>query len=379
MEYDLAINHYYGFTNDCHSVTVSTQSQAEYDLGEQTYFSSPYHTNPIVFHDGLPLQDFYTHELQTAKKAKTVDGKRFTVDAGFKVAFSYNMTDKDILDSDIATKSDFLSWFRDPSLLRVVQRKKADNAYYYINKIIDFADSYVEVAKQVDGRYVTIGLVDADDWASVLTMEKIILSDQNGALFSDAGNYRIMFKFSVAWFLEAASGTIYDGEGQPCYPYGFINDQYDYFYVTVTDETQNVLLPDDVDETADIFYQLNLTNTKDEVAFVKSGDRIHVGDRLTLRLDSKIRHEGENASYHDRYLTNWSLSIGQYHAGSDSYVTSYSYDLLTCVGNTCSAVIDLPKNYAVTGDCKLSVSYTFWDPATQTETVQTDAYYLYIE
>ena len=379
LEYDLAINHYYGFTNDCHSVTVSTQSQAEYDLDEQTYFSSPAHTNPIVFQDGLPLQDFYTHELLTAKKATTADGKRFTVDAGFKVAFRYNMTDKDILGSDIATKSDFLSWFRDPSLLRVVQRKKADNAYYSINKIIDFADSYIEVAKQVEGRYVTIGLIDADDWASVLPMDEIILSDQNGALFSEAGNYRIMFKFSVAWFLESASGAIYDGEGQPCYPYGFINDQYDYFYVTVTDETQNVLLPDDVDETTDLFYQLNLANTKDTVPFVRSGERIHAGDRLTLVVDSKIRHKGEGAAYRNRYLTDWSLSIGQYHAESDSYVTSYSYDLLAFVGDTASAVIDLPKNYAVTGDCKLTVSYTFMDPVTQTETTKTDAYYLYIE
>jgi hypothetical protein len=123
LAYDLAINYYYGFADEFNSVIVNSQNQTPYDLGEQTYYATADHLSPLPFHSGMTLQNFYTHQLLTTKEATTADGKRYTLDAGFKVAFHYNFLNEDISELSIVKNTDFLSLFDDPELLNKIEYK----------------------------------------------------------------------------------------------------------------------------------------------------------------------------------------------------------------------------------------------------------------
>ena len=379
LAYDLAINHYYGFATELHSTTVNSQTQAEHLLVEQTYYATENHVNPITIRSGLVLQSFYEHRLLTVKKANPLNGKEYMTDAGFQVAFHYNLLSDSVSELTIAKETDFLSEFDDPSLLRLVQRKKANNPYYELCEIVDFSNSVIEISKQTENGYVTLATVGAEAWQSLLKPEDILISAPNSTLFCEAGTYRVLFRFRVAWVLESVSGAIYNEQGEICYPYGFANDQYDYFYVTVSEQTQNVLLPDDPSEEADLFYQLNFSDASESTPFVRSGDRLSIGDRFKLVVDTKLGYWNLHTYYGDKYLTEWTLSIGTYDAKSDSYTVNHSFDLLELTKNSSSATLSPPKNYTTTGSCKITVDYTFFDEVTQTQIPKTDVYYLLIE
>ena len=279
---------------------------------------------------------------------------------------------------NIQQYSDFLLQFESDSILKLVKEGKSSDKYYTIYEVVDFAYSTIEVAKLVDGKYVTVAIIDnPKSWEAVWSLDEIILSDANGRMFFDSGTYRIMFKFNVAWFIESPNGVIYDGTGSACYPYGILNDRYDYFYVTVNDDTYNVLVPDDVDESRDLFYQISLDDIKGGAPFLKSGDSVDVEDNIDVLFDSKIGSWNGQVHYNGNVLTDWTMSYYLYDLESDSYVVQSSYDLFATLDANGVGKIKISKSNQI-GDCKITVSYTLTDEATGVSTTYVDVYYLNI-
>ena len=383
LDHELGINYNYGYASDYHTTAVNTQDRTGYDLGYYDYYSTavPLPGSAITFNESMSLQDFYTHNLLTAKTATTNNGKHFYVDGGFKVSFAFQTLADQLYDDggmNIIKFSDFTDQFENDSILKLVKEGKSSDKFYTIYQVVDFAYSSIEISRLIDGEYVTVATVSTvDDWNSILNIDDIILSDKDGKMFSDAGTYRVMFKFSIAWFIESSNGKIYNVSGEECYPYGIVNDQYDYFYVTVTDETYNTLLPDDLDETKDMFYQISMDDIQNGLPYIKSGEAVDVADDIDLIFDSKIGYWEDKAHYQGKILTEWSMDFCLYDAVTDTYVKNSSYNLLDCLTTLGTGKVKISKSFQ-TGYCKIEIHYTFKDTVTAEETSYTDVYYLYI-
>ncbi|MBO5716488.1 MAG: hypothetical protein J6S23_08890 [Clostridia bacterium] len=384
LDHELDINYNYGFATDYKTISVATQDRTLHNLGSYNFYqtSSPVPGSEITFNESISLQDFYTHSLLTAKGVTTNDGKHFYVNGGFKVSFSFPSLDDTLYKNggmDIINHSDFTSQFESDSILKIVKSGKSADGFYKIYQVVDFAHSYIEISKLVDGEYVTAATVSTvNDWNSILDLKEIVFSDKNGKLFSEAGTYRIMFKFSVAWFIESSNGNIYNASGEICYPYGILNDQFDYFYITVTDETYNILLPDDLDETKDMFYQISMDDINNGRPYIKSGETVEVTDDIDLIFDSKIGYWDEQHRYQGKLLTKWSMDCFTYNNTSESYAKKHSYDLLDSLSTSGTGKVKISKSL-LTGYCKIEINYTLYDPITEEESSYTDIYYLYIE
>ena len=383
LDHELAINYYYGYTSDLYSTPIYTQDRTGHDLGKYNFYSTstPIPGQEIVFNESVSLFDFYSHNLLTSKNVITENGKHFYVDGGFKVSFDFKTISNDRYNAgemNIQKHSDFMNHFENDSMLMLVKEGKSTDKYYTIYEVVDFAYSTIEVARLVDGKYVTVATVNTpESWNSVWDLENIFLSDSNDQLFSTAGTYRVMFKFSVAWFIESLSGTIYDSSGLVCYPYGILNDQYDYFYVTVTDKTYNVLLPEDIDESRDMFYQINLDDVNNSAPFIKSGYMVDIEDNIDIIFDSKIGYWNGKYHYKGDVLTNWNMSFSLYDSATDTYIVQTDYDLFDNLSEQGSGKIKISKSNT-TGDCKIEIRYTLQDSITGEERLYTDTYYLNI-
>lgn len=381
LDNELGINYYLGFSSIYHQTPIYSQDRTGYDLGSYDYYTTPECTTQITFSDQISLQDFYSHDLLTSKVVTTENGKRFSVDGGFSVLFDFktiNNEQFDLGEMNIQKYSDFAYQFESDSMLMLVKEEKSIGTPYYIYEVVDFAHSTIEIARLIDGKYVTVATVNnPESWDAVWELDNIILSDKNGKMFSEAGKYRIMFKFTVAWFIESLNGKIYDASGTECYPYGIINDQYDYFYVTVTDDTYNILVPDDVDESRDLFYQISLDDIQNGVPFVKSGESVKVNDNIDIVFDSKIGNWNGATRYNGQLLTSWTMDFALYDALTDSYVTQASYNLFESLPENGVGKVKISKSNQI-GDCKISVGYTLQNEETGEVFSYVDVYYLSI-
>ena len=383
LDNELLINYYYGFASDYISTEIYSQDRTGHDLGSHNYYATP---NPlpgseISFNDSMSLQDFYSHSLLTASAVSTNNGKNYYVDGGFNVSFDFRTLTNELYNKgemNIQKYSDLFDQFESDAMPLLVKEGKSKDGYYTIYELVDFAHSKIEVAQLVDGKYVTVATVNSPEkWDAVWELDNIVLSDKNGRMFSEAGTYRVMFKFSAAWFIESLDGKIYDASGNECYPYGIVNDQYDYFYVTVTDENYNVLLPDDVDETRDFFYQISLDDINGGAPFVKPGESLDVEDNIDILFDAKIGNWNGVTHYNGQILTSWVMELSIYREEHDAYLVVDNYNLFESLDENGVGRVKISKS-DFTGDCKITVYYALTDEATGISMTYADIYYLNI-
>lgn len=377
LAYDLSINYYYGFATDYKSTFAVTQDRTMHELGKFVFYQKNNY-NPLTFEESMSLHEFYTHSLLTTKEATTSDGKHYYVDGGFKVSFDFGLLEKQLYDNDgmdIVKSSDFTKQFDSDAILKIVKQVNDRNRMYNMYQVVDFSDSVIEIARLIGGEYVTVGTINTvEGWNVILNSNGVVLSDKNSKLFSEAGTYRIMFKFSTAWFIENPREGIFDENGEQIYPYGFFNDQYDYFYVTVKGDTNNTLLPDELDETKDMFYQISMDDVKDGHAFIKSGEAVEILDDIDLLLDYKIAYWDNEYHYNNKILQQWSLELHLYEKSKGEYVLNSTHDLIALLESGSNKVRTSKK----VGDYMIKVSYTFKDATTGEETSYSDVYYLTI-
>ena len=379
LNHELGINYNYGFAADYKSTAVNTQDRSMHYLGKYYFYQENNTFDKKEFEESISLHEFYTHNLLSTADVTTSDGKHFYTDGGFKVSFEFQMLDKQLYDNggmDIINKSDFADQFDSDAILKIVKSGKSKDGFYQIYQVVDFANSSIEISRLVDGAYITVTTISShSEWEAIWGLKEIVFSAKDGKLFSESGTYRIMFKFNVAWFIaQSSNGKICNENGKEFYPYGFLNDQYDYFYVTVNDSVNNTLLPEDIDESKDMFYQINMDDITDGRSYIKSGESITVTDDLDFIFDHKIAHWDEEFHYQEDVLTQWSMYFFTYDKNNDEYVKKSNHDLLECLKLNTNKV-RIPKQ---TGYCKIEVHYTLKNSTTGEELSYTDVYYLTI-
>ena len=91
---DLTINHYYGFNDDYITTPVVTQNPNRYEPDPIKYVDkngSAYNLNLSI-----PIQDFFNHDVKSVSRITTSDGKTYSTNSGFKVAFTFTTYNKSV-------------------------------------------------------------------------------------------------------------------------------------------------------------------------------------------------------------------------------------------------------------------------------------------
>ena len=123
----------------------------------------------------------------------------------------------------------------------------------------------------------------------------------------------------MAWVTNPTS-AVYDADGNACYPYGLINDQYDYFYVTITDEKDGILVPDGYDGEKELFYQLRAETVTEDGGelFLPSSGTIHFWDEVKFYVDNILNFEDGNYYFKGKRLNEFSFELYCYDYDSDT-------------------------------------------------------------
>lgn len=376
----LAINHYAGVATSYCMTRIDTQVHSKYTLPTQHYYDADPNekqAKPLDLDVSLPIQEFYSHDIHSVYSLDTADGKTFTTAGGFKVDFNINgvINNKKVEDLNASKYGDFLENFDSPAALRIVRIYQSSAAYGGLYEVVDFSNSFVEIEK--DGVVVSnISLWNEEQKAIKTNIE---ISEANGRLFDEEGTYRILFKYGVAWVSNPTS-AVYDAQGNKCYPYGFLNDQYDYFYVTITDEKAGILVPDDFGTEAELFYQLRADSVSTGELFLETNGTINFGSQPKLYIDTVLDSQESSYSFKGNALKKFQLSLYRYdydsdtgEDGTDPYVLcGQAVDLLPKLTDEDTFELVLEKNPQLRGNsCRIVVeSELFHERTSQTITLK---------
>ena len=350
----------------------------------------------------INTQDFFSHEVLSLNDVRTVDGKSLTTDSAFQVQYSFQC-DPFYL-SETPDFTHMKAW-RDDSSKAVLNTENLRFIKYFqpndgfngdgyngVYLLIDIVSSEIEVSRKTATGYERLStlnlgdLLSAEDASLNALNGKIVLRDPGKSLFYQKGTYRFVFKYGLVWF--ANTTRVKDADGNDCWPWEYINDQYDSFYVTI-DENANVLFPDRTkSETAenDYFYQISVldvrVNQEDPSIIVncvevKNAELIFSSskDALSFQVKTELQEETDTIVYKGKKLEKFSVSL--YLRNTDLGFDEYaSLDLIeTSASELASAkdfVVTITKDAAIrTKSCKLSVFYTF----TGEEETQQDYYF----
>lgn len=383
---DLALNQYFGYSHDYVTTPIVSQTVDRFT------------PDPIPFMDkndaacyvnlSIPVQDFFKHNVNSVMPLTTLDGKTYTTDSGFNVAFTFDLADKAV-DSIHAWDKGASKEFRgaDPELLKIVGEYRANPSYYNtIYELVDFSECYIEVALKTENGYETIKEIrEKEDWKAVLQSGSVDISDDNGAHFYASGTYRIMFKYNMTWITDPPS-AVYAlddvGKSNPIYPYGRLNDQYEYFYVTVTDERNNVLVPSDVDlSDSGFFCQLRAATDEVNHPFIAAYSMLEYNGGVAFAVGAKLDMSKTAYYYNNSLLQDFSLLISVYNAATDTYDAYKTYDLIEKISRDLvygkEIILDIGHDTALRDKkCKITTSYSFLDGKTgETITEQQNYYY----
>lgn len=368
----LAINHYAGVTSSYCITPIDTQIHSKYTLPTQRYYASnPINTTakPLDLDVSVPIQEFYTHDIYSVYRLGTDDGKTFTTPNGFKVKFNFETIEsKSVEDLSVSSSGDFLENYENPAALKIVRLYQSSDYYGGIFLIVDFSDSYIEIEKDGDSAHAKrISLWD-NQKNTVRT--EVGISDANSRLFYEEGTYRILFKYNIAWATDPTS-AVYDKDGKTCYPYGLINDQYDYFYVKITNEKDGVLVPENYGTTNELFYQLRVdsVNGDSNKLFLPSNGTIKFGDKIKLYVDNVLNFQDGDYSFKGNRLDKFTLALYRYDYDSDTgtdsadpYVFYEEKNLMPLLSGDDTFEIVLTKNPQLRGyQCKMVVTCELFD------------------
>lgn len=375
----LAINHYAGVATSYCTTRIDTQVHSKYTLPTQRFYDADPNdkqAKPLDLDVSIPIQEFYSHEIHSVYRLGTEDGKTFTTPGGFKVQF--NVVDvvskKNVEDLNASKYGDFLDNFDDSSALKIVRIYQSSAAYGGLYEVVDFSDAYIEIEK--DGAVVS----NIPLWKEKEGIKtNIEISESNGRLFDEEGTYRILFKYGVAWVSNPTS-AVYDAQGNKCYPYGFLNDQYDYFYITITDEKEGILIPDDFGTEDELFYQLRADAVSTGELFLETNGTINFGSQPKLYVDTVLDNDGLVYTFKGHILKKFQLSVYRYdydsdtgEDGTDPYVLcGQAVDLLSKLSDEDTFELDLEKNPQLRGNsCRMVVeSELFNEHTAQTITLK---------
>ena len=372
VEDALAINYYAGTSNTFSINPIDTQVHSDYVLPTQQYYADPNKIKPVNLDISIPIQEFYTHDIYSVYRLATEDGKTFTTPNGFKVKFDIETIETREVDSLHAAKNgDFLDNFKNPDALKIVYVDQDVNDFEGIYEVVDFANSFIEIQKGGDSANARrISLWDSDNKSIRTELE---ITDENGKLFYGEGTYRILFRYSMAWVANPTS-AVYDGEGNVCYPYGLINDQYDYFYVTITDEEDGILVPKDFGTEDELFYQLR-TDTAEAYGgnlFLSPEATIRFGDDVRFYVDNILDIVDGDYYFNGKRLDEFSLKLYSYDYDSDTgfddtnpYVFYDEINLMPLLNGTGLSEFVLNKDPQIRNRfCRIEVISEFFDEDT---------------
>ena len=388
---ELAINQYYGYSNNYIIKEIVSQNRDRYMPGTIQYVDK----NGASYYLSLsiPIQDFFKHSVSSVSPLTTSDGKTYNTDSGFKLSFSFNLVDKNVT-SIHAWEKGLSSEFKnsDPELLKIVGTYQARPAYYNnIYELVDFSNCYIEIAKKAESGYETIKKIEsAETWKTILQEGTFEISDDNGMPFYETGTYRILFKYNMTWITNPPS-AVYSlddtGKDRPIYPYGKLNDQYDYFYITVTGERNNILLPSN-DETSDqgFFCQLRASMIGQDVPFIESDSTLNFerDSSVVFKVGAKVDMTKTGYYYKQLSILSFNFTLYQYDDMLDTYIEYENYDLKQLISrNTVNGeeiAVDLGKESTPRDKkCKIILSYSFLDETTGEVITEQQSYYYTLE
>lgn len=381
---DLAINQYYGYGNSYITTEIISQN-----LDRLTSDSIPYtdkHGVAYPLHLDFPIQDFFKHSVNSVLPVTTSDGKTYSTNSGFKLSFSFTPTDIDVK-SIHAWEQGLSKEFKntDADLLKIVGVYRANPSFYNnIYELVDFSDCCIEVAKKTATGYKIVKKIDSpEDWKAILQAGGIEISNDNGELFYEVGTYRILFKYNMTWITDPPSAVYLSKDFQNAlYPYGKLNDQYEFFYITVTEERNNILLPGNV-EASDwgFFCQLRAPSLEKNASFIKDHSVLTFENDVAFKVGAKVDMTKTDYYYNGYAIENFSFTLSKYNAETDTYDEYKAYDLMPSISRDIvygeEITVDVGKDAALRDQkCKITLSYSFIDEATgETITEQQNYYY----
>lgn len=372
----LAINHYAGVATSYCTTPIDTQVHSKYTLPTQTFYANNNQTDRRDLDVSLPIQEFYSHDIHSVYRLGTDDGKTFTTPGGFKAEFNVDL----VLNMKVETLnasiySDFLENFDTSEALGIVRIYQSSEKYGGLYEVVDFSNAFIEIEK--DGVVISNVPLWQEGQKDIKT--DIEISDDNGRLFDEEGTYRILFKYGVAWVTNPSS-AVYDAQGNKCYPYGFLNDQYDYFYITITDEKEGILVPDDFGTEGELFYQLRADSVSTGELFLNTNGTIKFGSQPKLYVDTVLDFDEIGYSFKGNRLKKFQLSVYRYdydsdtgEEGTDPYVLcGQAIDLLSKLSDEDTFELILEKNPQLRGNsCRMVVeSELFNEHTAQTITLK---------
>ena len=388
-ENDLIINGYYGYGNSYIDTKITTQNLNRYTPDPIQYIDKNGAAYPLNL--SIPIQDFFTHNVSSVLPLSTQDGKTYITDSGFKVLFNFNTMDKSV-DTIHAWDYGLSSELKktDKEYLKLVGEYQANPSYYNkVYELIDFSDCYIEIAKKTETGYKTLKKIDSEkDWKAILQNGFIEISNDNGSLFYDAGTYRILFKYNMTWITDPPS-AVYDtndtGKSNPIYPYGKINDQYEFFYITVTEERKNVLLPANAETfNSGFFAQIRAHDIEKSSPFISNHSSLFFKDNISFKIGAKVDMTKDGYFYNKQTIKSFSLSLSVYNSKTDSYDVYKTCDLMPSITRDVvfgeEILVDIEKDASLRDKkFKITISYSFLDEATgKTTSEQQDYYYTFV-
>lgn len=368
----LAINHYVGVASSYCITPIDTQVHSKYTLPTQHYYASDLANitaKPLDLDVSIPIQEFYTHDILSVYRLGTNDGKTFTTPSGFKVKFNFETIEsKSVEDLAVASSGDFFDNYENCEALKIVRLYQSSAYYGGIFLIVDFSDSYIEIEK--DGDSANARKISLWDDQEKVVRTEVEISDSNSRLFYDEGTYRILFKYNIAWATNPTS-AVYDKNGKACYPYGLINDQYDYFYVQITDEKDGVLVPENYGTKDELFYQLRVdsVNADSNKLFLPSNGKIQFGDKIKFHVDNVLDYQDGGYSFKGNRLNKFTLTLYRYDYDSDtgtnginSYVFHENVDLMPLLSGDDTFEVIMKKDTRLRErPCKILVTCELFD------------------
>ena len=279
----------------------------------------------------------------------------------------------------------------DEELLKIVGVYQANPTYYNtVYELVDFSKCYIEIAKESEDGYVTLKKIEsAEDWKTVLKFGGIDISSDNGGLFFEAGTYRILFKYNMTWITNPP-GAVYAVEDneyeEPIYPYGSINDQYEYFYITGSDKYSNILLPSNIEVSSwGFFSQIRALTSGDNLAFVKEDSVLHFENGVTFKIGAKADMTADGFYYNKLLIKDFSFTASLYDKNTDDYSQIYlATDLMPSISRETvygdEITVDLEMDELLRDrKCKLTLSYSFINELTGEVITGQQHYYYTLE
>ena len=325
---ELAINYYHGTADGFYRTAVDSRYHGTYD---QTLEYRDKNGNSLPLSFSIPIQEFYTHELLSTADVTTKDGRTYTTTGGFEVSYTFRALSK-LPQTLYAWDHGLGAQFSEGEhLLYVVgSYPVSEQSSYYnsIYEVVDFASAYIEISKKTADGYETLRRVSTpDDWRLALKNDSVTLTADNADPFMQPGTYRILLKYDMLWVTEASS-PVYDDEGNYGCPWGWINSQYESFYVEVTDEKGAVLVPYDQEQKdGGYFFQLRAEISDKSSKFLPAYSTLQFGNENRFQISARLDFAEDVLHLDQKKVTEFSLQASVYDEESRSYRLVESFDL----------------------------------------------------